>query len=50
METIALDMELIRLRVRQIEQRIQEKHPKAARDGELMAFIWTLQDAVGDQS
>jgi len=40
------DMALSLLRLDQIEARLSAKHPRAARDGELIALLRSLRDEV----
>jgi hypothetical protein len=42
-----IDLRLIMLRVEQIERRILEKHPRAAKDGRLWAEIRSLKYDTG---
>jgi hypothetical protein len=45
----APDWKQIRNRIRQLEQRIQFAHPRAARDPQLASIISALRDEIPDQ-
>lgn len=44
-----MDLTLALMRLGQIEERISEKHPRAARDGHLASFLRSLRDELEAQ-